>query len=197
MSDTIELLSRQQTNWRTTIPKKFSHFPENSKAHTRFPNLGIWQRDWLREFDFEGQWNLIIELPQDWGNRLLEATNKTFCTPRPRGKEQWPIRDWARLACECQESLVKMWVYSGLMDYRSTEINHPESESESHSVVSESLQPHGLYSPWNSPGQNTGVGSLYLLQETFQTEGLNPGLPQCRWSFTSWATREAQEYWSG
>ena len=29
--------------------------------------------------------------------------------------------------------------------------------SESHSVMSNSLQPHGLYSPWNSPGQNTGV----------------------------------------
>ena len=27
-----------------------------------------------------------------------------------------------------------------------------ESESESCSVVSDSLQPHGLYSPWNSPG---------------------------------------------
>ena len=37
---------------------------------------------------------------------------------------------------------------------------HPDSESESHSIVSDSLQPHGLYSPWNSPGQNTGVGSL-------------------------------------
>ena len=29
-------------------------------------------------------------------------------------------------------------------------------------VVSDSLPPHGLYSPWNSPGQNTGVGSLSL-----------------------------------
>ena len=29
---------------------------------------------------------------------------------------------------------------------------------ESHSVVSSSLWPHVLYSPWNSPGQNTGVG---------------------------------------
>ena len=36
------------------------------------------------------------------------------------------------------------------------------SESESHSVMSDSLWPHGLYSPWNSPGQNTGVGSLSL-----------------------------------
>ena len=31
-------------------------------------------------------------------------------------------------------------------------------KGESHSVVSDSLQPHVLYSPWNSPGQNTGVG---------------------------------------
>ena len=30
------------------------------------------------------------------------------------------------------------------------------------------LQPQGLYSPWNSPGQNTGVGSLSLLQGIFQ-----------------------------
>ena len=28
--------------------------------------------------------------------------------------------------------------------------------------MSNSLRPHGLYSPWNSPGQNTGVGSLSL-----------------------------------
>ena len=26
--------------------------------------------------------------------------------------------------------------------------------------MSDSLWPHGLYDPWNSPGQNTGVGSL-------------------------------------
>ena len=54
------------------------------------------------------------------------------------------------------------------------------SESESCSVVSASLQPHGLYSPWNSPGQNTGVSSLSLLQGIFPTQGLNPGLPDCR-----------------
>ena len=52
--------------------------------------------------------------------------------------------------------------------------------SESHSVVSDSLQPHGLYSPWNSPGQNTGVGSLSLLQGIFPSQGSNPGLLHCR-----------------
>ena len=43
------------------------------------------------------------------------------------------------------------------------------------------LRPHGLYSPRNSPGQNTGVGSLSLPQGIFPTQGLNPGLPHCRW----------------
>ena len=55
------------------------------------------------------------------------------------------------------------------------------SESESRSVVSDSLQLHGLYSPWNSPGQNTRLGSLSLLQGIFPTQGLNPGLLHCRW----------------
>ena len=51
---------------------------------------------------------------------------------------------------------------------------------ESHSVVSDSLQPHRLYSPWNSPGQDSGVGSLSLLQGIFPTQGSNPGLLHCR-----------------
>ena len=48
------------------------------------------------------------------------------------------------------------------------------------SAVSDPLRPHGLYSSWNSPGQNTGVGSLSLLQGIFPTQGSNPGLPHCR-----------------
>ena len=53
-------------------------------------------------------------------------------------------------------------------------------ESESHIVLSDSLWPHSLYSPWNSLDQNTGVGSLSLLQGIFPTQGSNPGLPHCR-----------------
>ena len=59
-------------------------------------------------------------------------------------------------------------------------ITWSEWVSESHSVVSDSLRPHGLYSPWNSPGQNIGVGSLSLLQQIFPTQGSNPGLLHCR-----------------
>ena len=43
--------------------------------------------------------------------------------------------------------------------------------------MSDSLWPHGLYSPWNSLGQNTGVGSLSLHQGISPTRGSNPGLP--------------------
>ena len=39
---------------------------------------------------------------------------------------------------------------------------------------------HPMDSPWNSPGQNIGMGSLSLLQGIFPTQGLNPGLPHCR-----------------
>ena len=54
------------------------------------------------------------------------------------------------------------------------------SSSSQVSAVSDSLRPHGLYSWWSSPGQNTGVGSLSLLLGIFPTQGSNPGLPHCR-----------------
>ena len=47
--------------------------------------------------------------------------------------------------------------------------------------MSNSVWPHGLYSPGNSPGQNTGVSSLSLLQGIFPTQGSNSGLLHCRW----------------
>ena len=55
-----------------------------------------------------------------------------------------------------------------------------QMKSESHSVLSDFLWLHELYSPWNSPGQNTGVGSWSLLQGIFSTQGSNPGLLHCR-----------------
>ena len=59
-----------------------------------------------------------------------------------------------------------------LVDPRRVEYPHAlcsYRKSESHSVMSVSLPPHGLYSPWNSPGQNTGVGSCFL-------QGIFPGI---------------------
>ena len=54
-------------------------------------------------------------------------------------------------------------------------------ESESCSVMSDSLWTHGLYRPWNFPGRNTGVGSLFLLQGIIPTQESNWGLLYCRW----------------
>ena len=52
-----------------------------------------------------------------------------------------------------------------------------ESESESSSVVSSSLRPYVLHSPWNSPGQDTGVGRLSLLQGIFHNSQIEPRSP--------------------
>ena len=52
-------------------------------------------------------------------------------------------------------------------------------------------------SPWNSLGQNTGLGSLSLLQEIFPTQGSNRALLHCRQIFYQLRHRQAQEYWSG
>ena len=65
--------------------------------------------------------------------------------------------------------------------------------SESCSVVLDSLGPHGLYSPWNSPGQNTGVSSCSLLQGLFTTRDQTQVSCIAGRFFTSWTTREASE----
>ena len=86
--------------------------------------------------------------------------------------------------CAAVHGVTKSWTW--LSDW--TELNSPScqssiltkvSSSESDSVMSASLQPHGLYSAWNSPGQNTGVSSLSLLQGIFPTQVSNPGLLHC------------------
>ena len=68
-------------------------------------------------------------------------------------------------------------------------------ENVSHSVVLDSLWPHGLWPtrllrPWDSSGKNTGVGCHILLQEIFLTQGLNSGLLDCRIILYHWTTRE-------
>ena len=87
----------------------------------------------------------------------------------PNGKGRAIIR------CHlCQSSLLSVMEAGHLAE--SEEVKW----SESRSVVSNSLWPHGLYSPQNSPGQNTGVGHLSLLQGIFSIQGLNPGFLHCR-----------------
>ena len=54
--------------------------------------------------------NPTIELPeltQDWGNRLLEGTNRNLCAPGPRRKEQWPHKRWTQTCPWVTRSLQK------------------------------------------------------------------------------------------
>ena len=51
------------------------------------------------------------------------------------------------------------------------------SESESHSVVSNSLRPYGLYSPWHSLSQNIGVGQPFPSPGDLPNPGIETGSP--------------------
>ena len=53
---------------------------------------------------------------------------------------------------------------------------------------------HGLYSPWNSLDQNTGVGSFSLFQGIFPTQGSNPDLLHCRQILYQLSQKESPLY---
>ena len=115
--------------------------------------------------------------------RMLEW----FAIPFSRGCSR--PRDGTRVRCISGRFLT-IWVsreahadriYLLLCYYDSKCISGMEVKnrgSVSHSVLSDSLRPHGLYParllcPWNSPGKNTGVGNNSLLQGIFLTQGSN------------------------
>ena len=97
---------------------------------------------------------------------------------------------------ESRSVFAQRWEWAMIAHGYSISIWSTESERVSGSVVSDSLQPHGLQParllcPWDFPGKNTGVGCHSFLQGIFPTQGSNPGLLRCRYIFTIWATREA------
>ena len=109
-----------------------------------------------------------------------------FCVVKPKKRNSDVLKAYHDEKCARQFMYILLFT-----------LHYNHSESESHIVVSDSLRPHGLYSPWNSPGQNAGVGRLSILQGISQTQGSNSGSNIVGGFFTSWATREAQEYGNG
>ena len=88
-------------------------------------------------------------------------------------------RTWVRNTCHLSNSINFIFTWRVC------------SESISHSVLSDSLRPHGpqpnrLLCPWNSPGKNTGVGGHALLQGICLTQGLNLGLLHCILCSNNW-----------
>ena len=103
VSPTIEVPGKQATNWRTIISKKFSHYCERSRAHNRFPNLGIQQRD------RESPGNLTLKVSGIW-LQIFHRTGETVsgrvqtkpCAHQDPGERSGDsTREWTRLACEC------------------------------------------------------------------------------------------------
>ena len=106
---------------------------------------------------------------------LCKTTNKEF--------NRGPFGMWSKSIyflienAQCVKELLSCYQSLVVLSDREKKLNY---KSESCSVVSDPLKPHGLYSPWNSLGQNTGVVSLSLLQGIFPNQGSNPGFPHCR-----------------
>ena len=99
----------------------------------------------------------------DWGGSVVT----------PWGKARRPM--WLM----SQES-AGWWTGQGTQTWKAQDGTWPCRPSEVSSVVSNSLQPHGLDSPWHSPGQNTGMGGLSLHHGIFPTLGSNPGFSHHR-----------------
>ena len=117
----------------------------------------------IKLLTFVGSW-------RKQGSFRKTSTSASLTTPKP-------------LTCGSQQTgkFLKRWEYQATLPASwETCTQIKKSQSESGSVMSDSLGPHGLHSPWNSLGQNTGVGSLSLPQGIFPTQGLNPNLPHCR-----------------
>ena len=80
VSPTIKPRSRQPTEWRTIIPKKFLHCCKVLGPTTDFPSWGSGKGlRTPREFECEGQWDLITELPRT-GETDFWRTQAKPCT---------------------------------------------------------------------------------------------------------------------
>ena len=96
-------------------------------------------------------------------SRGLQASVRDCCS--------WTKKGQQRAAQVVQELPDQSGTYLPLLRLRVTTPLSLSEVSESCSVVSNSLRSHGLYSLWNSPGQNIGVGALSLLQGIIPNQG--------------------------
>ena len=107
-------------------------------------------------------------LPDSSVHLILQARILEWVAISSARRCSWP-RDQTQVSCMCSRFFT-IWT---IREAHSRQMKVAESDS---------LWPHGLYSPRNSPGQTTEVSSHCLLQGIFPTQGLNPGLLHCRWT---------------
>ena len=93
--------------------------------------------------------------------------------------------DWAIFKIITSQDCIRIHHDAGHMKVRVTQVEF------------NSLQPHGLYSPQNSPGRNMKWVAFPFSRGSPQPRDRTQVSHTAGGFFTSWATREAQEYWSG
>ena len=108
----------------------------------------------------------------DTSLKMLDLQNRTFIYLLSSIYQQYPF---LLLSRRFSQFYLLLWKF-----IRLSKIHGEKEEIKSCSVMSDSLWPHGLYNSWNSPGQNTGVGSCSLLQGIFLTQETHWGLLLCR-----------------
>ena len=117
----------------------------------------------------------------------LHTTAKTSKQLNCPSTDEWIKKMWYRYTMEYYLAIKKS-------ETPPSAVTRMKNESESHKVVSDSLPPQGLNSPWNSSGQNTGVGNYPFSSGSSQPRDGT----QVSWIasgfFNSWATREAHSY---
>ena len=121
-----------------------------------------------------------------YGQGGLSSTRGQVVTPQPLSPS-WPLCltslspcAWISASPSCSCLFLQIQLPDPLTFCHPPTIQWKKSGSVSHSVMSDSLRPHGLkparfLHPWNSPGKNTGMGCYLLLQGIFLTQGLKQG----------------------
>ena len=128
----------------------------------------------------------------------LTLCNNTDCSPPGFSVQetlQARIMEWVAILSSWESSQprdpTQVSCTADRLFYHVSHQGSTKLASESRSVMSDSLRPHGLCSPWNSPGQNTGEDSRFLLQGIFPTQDRTQVSCIVGRFFTSWAMREA------
>ena len=124
-----------------------------------------------------------IFLIQGSNSSLLHCRQILYCLRHRENKVCYCFHCFPHLFAGVKylvEQQEKFWVY--LCTHTHT---HTHTQKVSHSVMSNTLQPHGLWPtrllcPWKTPVKNPGVGCHPLFQGIFLTQGSNPALLHCR-----------------
>ena len=136
--------------------------------------------------------SFVFRKPGPGHHISLPSPRRDCCCARSQGPDSWPIhcwhgdnvtrsRSWPLTGTSAQADTV---LRRGPCTRRLQQfLDYCENPLELACEVKVAQLCPTLCDPmdcWNSPGQNTGVGSRSLLQGIFSTQGCNPGLPHCR-----------------